>query len=195
MLPIFFASPSAWAKWLAAHHDTETELLVGFYKKGSGQPSITWPESVDEALAYGWIDGVRRSLDETSYTIRFSPRRPRSKWSAVNVKRIGELIKLGKVRPAGLRAFEQRVARGTETYSYEQRHTISLPPAYQRKLRADPEAWKFFGTQPPGYQKIVTWWVMSAKKDETRLRRLAQLIADSASGRRVGVVTLKPKAS
>jgi uncharacterized protein YdeI (YjbR/CyaY-like superfamily) len=184
-VPTFFATPDDLRAWFEAHHRAESELVVGFYRKGSGRPSITWPESVDQALCFGWIDGVRRSLDEESYTIRFTPRTVRSTWSAVNIKRAQELIDEGLMRPAGLAAFEARGDDRSATYSYEQRHAPVLPPEMERRFRANRQAWTFFGAQPPSYRRTAIYWVTSAKKEETRQRRLATLIEDSAHGRRI----------
>ena len=190
MKPLFFPTPADWRRWLATHHASAAELWVGFYKRGSGKPSITWPESVDEALCFGWIDGVRKSLGAESYVIRFTPRRPGSIWSVVNVRRVGELTKARRMRPAGLRAFEKRTAKKTGVYSFEQRKVAKLPAAYVRQFKAQAAAWRFFSEQAPWYQRVTTFWVVNAKQEETRLRRLAILIADSAAGRRVGL--LKP---
>jgi uncharacterized protein YdeI (YjbR/CyaY-like superfamily) len=185
MKPTFFPSPPNWHAWLEAHHEKHQELLVGFHKKGSGKPSITWPEAVDGALCFGWIDGVRRSLNETSYVIRFTPRRPRSVWSAVNIKRVAELTKLGLMRPAGVQAFERRTGNRSEIYAYEQRMGAKLSEAYEKKLRANKKAWKFFQAQPPWYQRTARGGVISAKKEEPRLKRLAQLIEDSEQERTI----------
>lgn len=182
---VFFKTPSEFCHWLEKHHAQSTELWVGFYKKGVGKASITWPESVDEALCFGWIDGIRKSLDDLSYTIRFTPRKARSIWSAVNFKRMQELIKLKRVRPAGLRAFEVRSEQRSAIYSYEQR-VHKLDDAYEKKLRANRKAEMFFRSQAPWYQRTASYWVMSAKKEETRLKRLATLIDDSANERRIG---------
>ena len=182
--PTFFAEPSEFRAWLENHHETERELLVGFYKKGSGRPSITWPESVDEALCFGWIDGVRKSLGEDSYTIRFTPRKPGSTWSAVNVARVEELSRLGRMRPAGLEAFEKRSEAKTGTYSYEQKEAAELEKAEEKQFRADKAAWEFFQSQPAWYRRTAIWRVVSAKKEETRKKRLAKLIEESARGRR-----------
>jgi uncharacterized protein YdeI (YjbR/CyaY-like superfamily) len=189
MEPTFFATPAEFRAWLEEHHESESELLVGFHKKGSGQPSMTWPESVDQALCFGWIDGVRRGLGEEAYTIRFTPRKARSNWSAVNVARVNELIEEGLVRPAGLAAFERRSDDRTAIYAYEQRRTAQLPPEYEQRLRADSAAVEFFDAQPPWYRRTATHWVISAKREATRERRLAQLIEDSANGRRIGPLT------
>jgi uncharacterized protein YdeI (YjbR/CyaY-like superfamily) len=185
MKPTFFSSPSDWHAWLEEHHETDDELLVGFYKKDSGRPSITWPQAVDGALCFGWIDGVRRSLNETSYVIRFTPRRSRSVWSAVNIKRVAELTRLGLMRPAGVQAFEKRTGDRSGIYAYEQRKGAKLSGAYKRSLRANEKAWKFFQAQPPWYQRTASWWIISAKKEETRLKRLAQLVEDSEQKRTI----------
>lgn len=185
MRPMFFATPAEFRAWLAEHHASATELVVGFYKKGSGRPSITWPESVDQALCYGWIDGIRRGLDADSYTIRFTPRKPRSTWSAVNIKRAKELIDEGLMQPAGRAAFEARADDRSAIYSYEQRHGAVLAPGHEQRFRANPTAWAFFQAQPPSYRKVAVYWVTSAKREETRLRRLDTLIAHSAAGRRL----------
>ena len=184
MKPKFFKTPSDFRKWLAAHHAIETELWVGFYKKDSGKASITWPQSVDEALCFGWIDGIRKNIDEVSYMIRFSPRKQRSTWSAVNIKRVPELIEQGLMEEAGLKAFLARQENRSGIYSYEQR-SPELPAQYAKKLKKNTAAWKFFQAQPPSYRKAVNWWVVSAKQEETRLKRLDKLIDDSAAGRRI----------
>jgi uncharacterized protein YdeI (YjbR/CyaY-like superfamily) len=184
--PAFFATPANFRAWLESNADTETELLVGFHKKGSGKPGITWPEAVDQALCFGWIDGVRRSLGDDSYSIRFTPRQPRSIWSAVNIRRAQELIDLGQMQAAGLAAFEARTHDRSAIYSYEQRQTATLPTEYERRLQDNAEAWAFFQSQPPWYRRTATHWVVSAKREETRLKRLATLIDDSARGRKIG---------
>ncbi len=191
--PVFFASPSAFRAWLEKHHDDTSELLVGFYKRSSGRPSITWPESVEQALCFGWIDGVRRSIDDTSYTIRFTPRKARSNWSAVNIKKASELIESGLMRPAGLEAFKKRTEARSGIYSYEQRHLAKLDEDYEARFRANEKAWAFFQSKPPSYRKAVTWWVVSAKKEETRLRRLAKLIEESERENTIGQLTPRPK--
>jgi uncharacterized protein YdeI (YjbR/CyaY-like superfamily) len=183
MKPKFFPSPADWHAWLEDHHEKHEELWVGFHKVGSGKLSITWPQAVDGALCFGWIDGVRKSLDETSYVIRFTPRRSRSIWSAVNIKRMAELAALGLTRPAGTRAFERRTGDRSEIYAYEQRKGAKLSGAHERQFRARKRAWKFFQAQPPWYRRTASWWVISAKKEETRLKRLAQLIDDCEHGR------------
>jgi uncharacterized protein YdeI (YjbR/CyaY-like superfamily) len=189
MEPTFFAAPEDFRAWLEAHHDTEAELLVGFHKKGSGRPSITWPESVDQALCFGWIDGVRRRIDDDSYSIRFTPRKQRSNWSAVNTRRVAELAGLGLMRHAGLAAFERRSDDRTAIYSYEQRKTAELDADQERRFKADPGAWTWFQAQPAGYRRTAAYWVISAKRPQTRERRLEQLIDDSAAGRTIRPLT------
>lgn len=179
-----FESPSEFRAWLEAHHADASELVVVYYKRGSGKPSMTWPESVDEALCFGWIDGIRRRIDDESYSIRFTPRRRRSVWSAVNIDRAKELIKLGLMRAAGLRAFEQRDEKRARMYSYEREHA-SFDPADEKRFRANKAAWKFFGAQPAGYRRLATHYVTSAKQPETRQRRLAKLMEISAQGKRL----------
>lgn len=181
----FFATPAELARWFAHHADTETELFVGYWKKSTGRASVTWPESVDEALRVGWIDGIRRRLDDDSYVIRFTPRKPTSTWSEVNVRRVRELTEQGRMRPAGLAAFEARREDRSGTYSFEQREDPRLDPAAEAAFRADPQAWAFFTGQPPSYRRAAVWWVVSAKQQATRDRRLAQLVADSRAGRRI----------
>ena len=181
MKPRFFKTPSDFRKWLEAHHVSAPELWVGFYKRDSGKPSITWPQSVDEALCFGWIDGIRKSIDDFSYKIRFTPRKSRSTWSAVNIKRAGELSELGLMQAMGLKAFQAREENRSGIYSYEQR-SPELPDHYGKKLKKNLAAWKFFSAQPPSYRKAANWWVVSAKKEETRLKRLDNLIQHSARG-------------
>ena len=178
----FFKSPADLRKWFEKYHATSQELWVGYYKKDSGKPSITWPQSVDEALCFGWIDGIRKSLDDVSYTIRFTPRKTRSTWSAVNIKRAQELATGGLMQPGGLKAFQARQENRSGIYSYEQR-SPQLPDQYEKRLKKNKGAWKFFEAQPPSYRKAANWWVVSAKKEETRLKRLGQLMEHSAQGR------------
>jgi uncharacterized protein YdeI (YjbR/CyaY-like superfamily) len=186
--PTFFVTPAHFRAWLEAHHATKKELVVGFHKKGSGKPSITWPESVDEALCFGWIDGVRHSFGADAYTIRFTPRKPTSIWSAINVDKVAALIRLGKMREAGLRAFALRTAAKTGVYSFERHQPAKLTARQEKVLRANAKAAAFFDAQPPGYRRIAIHWVVSAKQEQTRERRLAQLIADSAAERRIGLL-------
>jgi uncharacterized protein YdeI (YjbR/CyaY-like superfamily) len=191
MKALFFETPAMFRVWLAEHHATHTELIVGFFKRGTGKPSITWPESVDEALCFGWIDGVRRSLTEEAYTIRFTPRRPTSVWSAINVARVKELTKNGRMAPAGIRAFSHRTAEKTGVYSFERNEAARLTREQERVLRANRKAAAYFDAQPPWYRRAATHWIISAKREGTRQRRLEQLIADSAAGRPIG--PLRPR--
>jgi uncharacterized protein YdeI (YjbR/CyaY-like superfamily) len=189
----FFKTPSDLRSWFERHHASEAELWVGFHKKDSGKPSITWPQSVDEALCFGWIDGIRKSIDDVSYKIRFTPRKSRSVWSAVNIKRARELIALGLVQPAGLKAFAAREENRSGIYSYEQR-SPELPANYARLLKKNAGAWQFFQEQPPSYRKAVNWWVVSAKQEATRQKRLEKLIELSAQQRRIPQFTAIKKA-
>jgi uncharacterized protein YdeI (YjbR/CyaY-like superfamily) len=173
--PTFFATPSLFRRWLEKHHRKAPFLWVGFHKKATGKPCITWPESVDQALCFGWIDGQRKSLDASRYMIRFTPRRPRSIWSAVNVRRVAALKKAGHMRPAGLDAFAKRQASRSGIYSFENRPR-RLPPSYEKQLRANRDAWSHFQSRPPSYRRAAIWWVISAKQEATRERRLASLI-------------------
>jgi len=182
----FFATPADFRAWLEANHATADELWVGLYKKTSGRPSITWPEAVDESLCFGWIDGVRKSTDEVSYRIRFTPRRPGSVWSTVNIRRAQELIEGGRMQPAGLEAFARRKEDLARRYSFEQAE-VTLGDAFEAELRANAKAWAFWEAQPPGYRRTATWWVISAKREETRRRRLATLMRDSEAGERIGM--------
>jgi len=184
----FFRAPADFRKWLDKHHTTAQELWVGYYKVSSGKPSLTQPESVDEALCFGWIDGIRKSVDDLRYTIRFTPRRPGSIWSAVNIRRAQALVQQGRMQPAGLKAFQARNENRSGIYSYEQRRDELAEP-YEKKLRRNKAAWEFFQTQPPWYRKAAGWWVVSAKQEETRLKRLQQLIEDSAQGRTIPPLT------
>lgn len=188
----FFSEPSLWRQWLEEHHGSATELWVGFHKTDSGRPSITWPESVDEALCFGWIDGVRKRIDDASYSIRFTPRKPRSTWSAVNVKRVRELADQGRMRPAGLKAFEERAEDRSGIYSYE-RGEAALGATDEEQFRGSAQAWKFFQGQAASYRRAAIWWVVSAKKDETRRKRLATLIEDSEHGRTITPLTRRPR--
>lgn len=184
MEPIFFRTPEAMYTWLEANHETETELLVGFFKKGAPETGITWPEAVDMALCFGWIDGVRPSGTDTTYHIRFTPRRPNSIWSKVNVAKAEALIANGLMRPAGLRAFEARRADKTGVYSFEQERQ-HFEGEYAERFQSNAAAWAWYQTQPPSYQKATTHWVLGGKKEETRLKRLDELIAGSARGERL----------
>jgi len=185
--PLFFATAAQFRGWLAEHHGSAGELLVGFWKTGSGRESMTWPESVDEALCFGWIDGVRRRRDDESYTIRFTPRRPGSIWSAVNVAKAQALTAGGLMAPAGLAAFAARRPERTAVYSHEQGGdaVLVLTADEQARLQAVPAAWEHFASQPGSYRRAVVHWLHSARREETRARRLEQLVADGAAGRQV----------
>jgi uncharacterized protein YdeI (YjbR/CyaY-like superfamily) len=188
MLPVkprFFLLPEHFRAWLERHHETESELLVGFYKRGTGRPSMTWAQSVDEALCFGWIDGVRRGIDDESYSIRFTPRQKRSTWSAVNIKRVGELNEEGRMTPAGLAAFERRTDDRSGIYSHERREDAQLEPEQEARFRANEAAWAWFQDQAPFYRRQALHWVVSAKRAETRERRLTALIEDSAGGEKI----------
>ncbi len=192
MEPLFFLSLEMWRAWLEKHHAETTELWVGFYKRDSGRPSITWPEAVDGALCFGWIDGVRKSIDPISYKIRFTPRKPRSIWSAINIRRTTELSKLGLMHVTGLAAFQKREKKRSAIYAYEQRKGAKLPTAYEKKFRANKAAWKFFRAQAPWYRRTCSWWVISAKKEETKLKRLVVLVQHSEHQRTIPQLTRPP---
>ncbi len=179
-----FGAAEDFRAWLSANHDTATELWVGYYKKGVPKTSMTYKESVDLGLCFGWIDGLTRRIDDEVYAIRFTPRKKRSTWSAVNVARMGELIAAGSAHPSGIRAFEARTEDNTGIYSYENR-PADLPDAYLAQLKANEGAWSWWQAQRPGYRRVATWWVVSAKLEATRDRRLATLIDDSAAGRMI----------
>ena len=182
--PRFFQTPADFRKWLQKNHAAAIELWVGFYRKDSGKLSIAWPESVDEALCFGWIDGIRNRVDEISYKIRFTPRRRGSIWSTINIKRARELTKEKRMHTAGTRAFEARREYKSGIYSYEQR-TVELPEPYASALKKNKSAWRFFKTQPPSYRKMMSWYILSAKKEETRAQRVNKLIAASAKRKRL----------
>jgi len=190
--PRYFKSQSEFRKWLETNHATETELMLGFYKKGSGKASITYPEALDEALCFGWIDGVRRRLNDDAYVQRFSPRKAKSIWSNVNVRHVERLKKLGRMTPAGLKAYELKDPKKTGVYSFENRPR-ELLPAYEKKFRTNKKAWEFFEKQPPGFKRLMVFRVMEGKQEKTRQRRLAQLIEASAKGVRYGVIPPKSK--
>lgn len=179
---VFFATPEGFRAWFVANHETAPELIVGYFKKGTGRPSITWPESVDQALCFGWIDGVRRGIDGERYCIRFTPRRARSIWSAVNIDRFGELDAAGLVTPAGHLAFAARSEERSGIYAYEQNTEAALSPEAEARFRANAVAWAYFCAQPPSYRRTAIHLVTSAKKPETRERRLEQLIVHCAAG-------------
>ena len=189
--PIFFRNPAEYRKWLEKNHATAKELWIGYYKKATGKPSLTWEQTVDESLCFGWIDGIRKSIDEVSFKQRVTPRRPTSVWSQINIRKIGELSKAGLMQPAGLAAFEKRDSK--RTYSYES-FAAPLGRDQEKIFRANKKAWEFWQAQPAGYKRLASWYVMSAKQEATRQRRLERLIVDSAAGRRIGMLETKKKA-
>lgn len=182
--PHYFASAADFRRWLRTHHDSHRELVVGFYKVGTETPSMTWTESVREALCVGWIDGVRRRVDEARYSIRFTPRRAGSIWSAVNLRHVEALMANGRMHTAGLAAYEARTHAKSKVYAFEQAE-VAFAPLDLAQFAATPQALAFFEQQPPSYRKTATWWVISAKRSGTRARRLAQLIACSGNRERL----------
>lgn len=184
MSATFFPNQEDFRKWLEENHQQEKELLVGFYKVGSGKPSMSWSESVDQALCFGWIDGVRKSIDEQSYSIRFTPRKPTSIWSAINIKKMEELTKAGLMTSAGQKAFELRKEEKSRVYSHE-KETVEFDPVYEKQFKANKKAWEFFINQAPSYKKVITHWIMSAKQEKTRLSRLEKVIRESESQKRI----------
>jgi uncharacterized protein YdeI (YjbR/CyaY-like superfamily) len=180
----YFKTSSELRKWYKANHKNNSELWVGFYKKDSGKQSVTYPEALDETLCFGWIDGIRKRVDDEIYLIRFTPRKPKSYWSVVNIKKANALIKSGKMQEAGLKEFEKRDKKKSGSYSFE-RAKVKFSPAFEKKFKSNKLAWKNFQAMPPSYQKPATWWVMSAKQEETRLKRLQLLISDSENGLRI----------
>lgn len=183
--PRFFENAGAFRSWLKANGATAAELLVGFYKVDSGRPSMTWPESVDEALCFGWIDGVRKRIDEHAYSIRFTPRKPSSIWSAVNIAKFEQLSASGRMTPAGAAAFTHRTEAKSGVYAYEQAGTAALSTAEVRAFKRDKAAWKYFEATPPSYRKVILHWITSAKRDETRASRFATLVQACAAGKRL----------
>jgi len=184
MALVFFANSAEFRKWLEENHRTETELIVGYYKVGTKKPSMSWSESVDEAICFGWIDGIRKSIDEESYCNRFTPRNPKSNWSAINIKKVEELIRQGKMMPAGLAAFEKRTEARSGVYSYENR-TEQFPSELELRFRENTAAWEFFQRQSPSYKKTVIYYVMSAKQETTRFLRLDKLRLACSEGKRI----------
>jgi uncharacterized protein YdeI (YjbR/CyaY-like superfamily) len=180
----YFASPAKLRQWFDEHHADARELLIGFYKKGTGKPSVTYPEALDEALCVGWIDGVRKRVDDERYTVRFTPRIAGSYWSAVNTKRAKELSKEGRMTPAGVAAFKARDPEKTKRYSFE-REAAALEPAYERLFNANTAAWEFFQKEPPSRRRMLTWWIASGVKEKTRMKRVKTLIKACAEGRRL----------
>lgn len=181
--PTFFPTPAHFRRWLERHHQTQAELWVGYYKKSTGQPSITWPDSVDQALCFGWIDGIRKTVDDVRYMVRFTPRRQRSAWSAVNIRNAQRLIDTGRMQPAGMRAFDARQEERCEIYSYEQRPQ-ELPEPFAKQMRRNKRASEFFEAQPRGYRRRLIWWIVSARTGSTQQKRLTALIETSAKKRR-----------
>jgi uncharacterized protein YdeI (YjbR/CyaY-like superfamily) len=188
-----FNSSAEFRAWLETNHDHATELWLGFYNKRTDKKSITYREALDEALCFGWIDGVRISINQTTYKQRFTPRKLKSYWSAVNIRRVGELTTLGRIAPSGGTAFKRRTS-DSDKYSFESRPK-RLPLAFQRQFKATPAAWEFFRAQAPWYQRTSSFWVVTAKQEETRQRRLARLISDSKKGRRLTMLTPKARKS
>lgn len=180
----FFRSGAEFRRWLEKNHDNASEIWIGFNRKDSGKGGITYTEAVDEALCFGWIDGIRKKLDETSFTNRFTPRKPRSIWSNVNVAHVERLTREGRMKPSGIAAFSAKDEARSGVYSFE-RETADLEPQMKREFRRNTRAWKFFGAQPAYYRRLASHWVISAKRDETRQKRLAELISVSAAGRRL----------
>jgi uncharacterized protein YdeI (YjbR/CyaY-like superfamily) len=183
--PIFFTRPSQFRDWLKKNHAKQLQQWIGFHRKSSGRPSITWPEAVDEALCFGWIDGLRKTVDAESYKIRFTPRRPKSTWSAINISRMKELARERRIYPAGAKAFARRLPAKSGIYAYENRQSAVLSAPAKRKFRSNGSAWKWFQEQAPSYRQTAIWWVISARRVETREKRLATLIGDSAAKRKI----------
>ena len=182
--PVFFATATPFRAWLKKHYATAEELLVGFYKRDSGMPSMTWPESVDQALCYGWIDGHRRRIDDLAYSIRFTPRRATSTWSVVNVKRVAELTKDGLMQPAGLKAFALRDENKVGNYSYERRHDVTLESRHKKLIKANKKAWAYFQKLAPSYQYLAMYFIVNAKREETKLKRIDALVRAWSEGQR-----------
>lgn len=189
---VFFPTQNDLRKWFEKNHKKEKELFVGYYKISSGKPSVTWSESVDEALCFGWIDGIRRSVDEESYCIRFTPRNPKSNWSAVNIKKVKDLTKLGLMKPEGLKAFDFCKEEKSKIYSYENPEVL-FDKSSEKLFKANNKAWVFYQTTTPIYRKVTTRWVMSAKQESTRLKRLNELITDCAAGRNIKAMSYGKK--
>lgn len=186
MAPKFFKTPKAFRKWLETNHEKKNELWVGYYKKDTGKASITWPESVEQALCFGWIDGIRKKCDEESYMIRFTPRRKGSIWSATNIRFVEKLTKEGLMQPAGIEAYKNKKEDKSSIYSFEQKkEDIKLPPAFEKEFKKNKKAWKTFQAMAPYYQRSAIWWVISAKREDTQKKRLKILISDSEAGVKV----------
>jgi uncharacterized protein YdeI (YjbR/CyaY-like superfamily) len=189
---LFFPTQLDFREWLEKNHLKENELLVGFYKVGTGKPSLTWSESVDQAICFGWIDGIRKSIDNESYSIRFTPRKPTSAWSAINIKKVEQLTKQGLMKPEGIEAFQKRKGNKSGIYSYEN-EPAKFPESYRKKFTSNKKAWAYFISMPPSYQKITTRWVMEAKQETTRIRRLEILIKDSDAGQKIKPIVVGSK--
>lgn len=182
--PTFFPTPGLFREWLDKNSRTATELIVGYYKVGTGKASMTWSQSVDEALCYGWIDGIRRTVDAESYCIRFTPRKPKSIWSAVNIAKVAALTKQGLMKPAGLARFAERREDKSAIYSYE-KQAVPLSSEFEDRIKANSKAWNYLNAAAPSYRKIIANWIMSGKTEATRLKRLGELIADSEAGKKI----------
>ncbi len=184
----FFKNPAELRKWFEKNYKKAEEQWIGYYKTGTAKPSISWPESVDQALCFGWIDGIRKSIDDESYTIRFTPRKPTSVWSRINIKKVAELKRQGLMTKEGLHLFENRDMKKSSLYSFEQRKNPKLPAAFMKKFKSNKKAWTFFSSQAPWYQRTATWWIISAKREETRLKRLGRLMSDCENGKKIGLL-------
>lgn len=183
--PTYFATAADFRRWLEAHADSEHELIVGFHKVGSGTPSMSWSESVDEALCFGWIDGVRKRIDDAAYTIRFTPRKPTSIWSAINIAKMEQLTAAGRMTPAGTAAFAKRTEARSKVYCHEREQDAELSAAELRGFKRNKAAWAFFESTPPSYRKVMLHWITSARKPETRAGRLRKLLEACAAGQRL----------
>jgi uncharacterized protein YdeI (YjbR/CyaY-like superfamily) len=187
-MPLFFSTQSSFRKWLEKNHGKAKELLVGFYKVNSGKESMSWSQSVDEAICFGWIDGVRKSIDSESYSIRFTPRKPGSIWSAINIQKVENLSKQGLMHPSGMTAFEKRQEHKSRIYSYE-KPAENLSKDFLKKFQSNKKAWKYFQSMAPSYQRTAIHWVMNAKQENTRIKRVAELINDSEAGRKIKILS------
>jgi uncharacterized protein YdeI (YjbR/CyaY-like superfamily) len=188
----FFPTQKQLRKWFEKNHKTEKELFVGYYKVSTDKHSVTWSESVDEAICFGWIDGIRKNIDEESYCIRFTPRKPTSNWSAINIKKVEELTRLGLMKPEGLKAFSFRKESKSKIYSYENT-AVEFDKSFEEKFKSNRKAWLYFQSMPPSYKKITTRWVMSAKQEATRIKRLKELIHDCALGKKIKAMSYGKK--
>jgi len=184
MSPIFFSNHSEFHVWLEQNHQSESELWVGYYRKETGKPSMTWSDSVDQALCFGWIDGIRKKIDDERYCIRFTPRKPGSTWSRINIAKVEEMTRLGLMFPAGLEVFRLRKENKSGIYSFEN-EIRDLPDEYSRIFKKNSAAWKFYSAQPPSYRKTMTHWILSAKQEVTKMKRLERLISESEANKRI----------